>query len=309
MVIGLDIGTGFVKAVSAEKRVMFPSVYVQRYNGLWSDDAPLEAVGEKAIELMRYPNAEVYRPIKEGRFQDKAVIALAADALKRLEVVPPAAAVIGVPWITPKIERERVRKILTGSDLFHEVAIFPQPLGTVAYMGFKSMVVVDIGQGTTDALAIEWVNGKPKYLGGFTDTVAFDTVIDIVKNDILRNFGLEVPDELIRDLLLGGVERIVAWGPSGRVTVRLADVEKTLEVAKERVSRRLAYRVKELLTSLPPGVECINRVVVSGGGAYVFRKALEESLNADTDMPDDPVFANAIGFYKIASELFGKQYE
>ena len=64
--VGLDIGTGFVKCVSDYGSVRFPSVYVKRIHGHWTDKAS-EAVGTKAQLMLATRGATAISPISRGR--------------------------------------------------------------------------------------------------------------------------------------------------------------------------------------------------------------------------------------------------
>jgi len=66
MKIGLDIGTGFVKCVSDYGAVRFPSIYVRRIHGLWTEKAT-EAVGDKAGSLLDTMGATAISPIVRGK--------------------------------------------------------------------------------------------------------------------------------------------------------------------------------------------------------------------------------------------------
>jgi rod shape-determining protein MreB len=91
-------------------------------------------------------NVEVLRPLHEGRIIHQSFIEIAKYAVKKLGAVDGVIAT-GLPVKSSKKEREAVANSLR-SALNVEVLMFPQPVGSLAYMGYKTGVCIDIGFGT-----------------------------------------------------------------------------------------------------------------------------------------------------------------
>lgn len=64
--IGLDLGTGFVKCMSDYGSVRFPSVYVKRIHGNWTNKMS-KAVGNDAAKMINTMGTSVIKPINKGR--------------------------------------------------------------------------------------------------------------------------------------------------------------------------------------------------------------------------------------------------
>jgi len=108
MKIGLDIGTGFVKCVSDYGAVRFPSIYVRRIHGLWTEKAT-EAVGSKAGSLLDTMGATAISPIVRGKPDSryyKQVDMLLAETMRQIRGLAKAPAdtdaklriVVGLPY-------------------------------------------------------------------------------------------------------------------------------------------------------------------------------------------------------------------
>ena len=124
MDVGLDIGTGFVKASGGGKQVTFPSLYAYGYSeGRIDSDGKeflKESVGTDALHMGR--KSALIRPVKDGfpvflnnalPSHEKGFMKLVMEALSKLGVKDPSTADIAV-GITydAKQERKKIRKAI-----------------------------------------------------------------------------------------------------------------------------------------------------------------------------------------------------
>jgi len=61
------------------------------------------------------------------------------------------------------------------------------------------------------------------------------------------------------------------------------------------------------ISQLPANMACTRNLVLSGGGSLIagLRDALKEQLKTNLLAPEDPIFSNALGFYKMGQMLYG----
>jgi actin-like ATPase involved in cell morphogenesis len=166
-IISLDIGTGFVKACSVQKKVRFPSLYAYRDADPWENNKKgttiVDGAGYDAVEITKHPSAVLLRPIREGTPSNKtAFMAVINQAIKRLEIsndsMPETSIIIGLPYHAAKdaIKFPRFVKKITNCK---DVMVVPQTIGTLMSSKKKDAIILAIGQGTTELVAYD--NLKP----------------------------------------------------------------------------------------------------------------------------------------------------
>ncbi|MBS7631991.1 hypothetical protein KEJ47_10615 [Candidatus Bathyarchaeota archaeon] len=148
----MDIGSGYTKCFDGDSRIIFPSIYAYRQPTIWEDAAEtIEGVGERALEIARYPNAIKLYPILDGKPQHGALLKLAKEAICRLKLDPSDAVylVSGLPYETGKQERERVKQTLKENLSLSEIAVYLHSLGTLFDLDLDSATIINVGHGTT----------------------------------------------------------------------------------------------------------------------------------------------------------------
>ena len=171
--VGLDLGTGFVKCAWNRNQTKFPSLYAVRILDEWDDQQPgcnnvIEAVGWKAMSMMRSQGATEIRPIilgeprEEYEYHVRLLIQNAINEIKKTfssDAVGPKdteemCVVIGLPYKSTA-SKPLIQKILKKIPQIKKSAIVLQATGTYLACGRKSAVYVSIGQGTTEVLVYE----------------------------------------------------------------------------------------------------------------------------------------------------------
>ena len=276
-VIGLDMGTSFVKCVFDDGRFTFPSLYAYTNRQKWDDDAILlSGVGEEALKMAAYPNSVVIRPIIEGRpVHQKGVEELVREMKKRMEVASNSkekgrinTIVVGLPYDADDY-RTKLYDII--NDVLHpeKCVIVPQVIGTLESIGRKSATVMNIGQGTTEI-------------------VAFENMQTISGQSVMHGC-----DFLTRDL-----------GEFAFLDSTVYDQYRDeLKPRIEMLSDMLVNRLEAFMAELRPMYECSKTVVLSGGGILIpeLKKGILEKIHVNVEVPNDPVMSNAYGLYRIAT--------
>jgi len=226
-------------------------------------------------------------------------------------------AAIGVPVRTgsdtmDEIERGMIgdhavqlKHIATGAEIqmFVRIAntrVLPKPYGAIfalekdpkyseysdgTFCGFT----VDIGQGSTDILAVE---GARILLPASTTTnIALDTFLNDLANILTEKFSVNVDAE---DLSLAAQQDIVSI--FGR--------EVNLRDFKDRLARDVAQQIfavaSRCLRALPIGSHATRRILLIGGGSYLLGPYIQRMFEAkgyrNVFRPPDPLTINARGF-------------
>jgi len=328
--IGLDIGTSTVKAMTDHgRRVIFPSVYCKRLvKTTWdarekqSEEVIFEGVGQEAIELAKHNDAIVIRPIIEGTIKHEVAVKLVQEAYRRLDVKNPASVVLvtGLPYDV-SVKSINYLEQLLGESLGKplQMAIYPQSFGTLIECGLESATIINIGHSTTGLLLVEDLT----VLGGGTEPKATDYVVEQVRNNIIKDYGLIPSTETTRDLIISKEIKVgdavitnkVDSIYDGHTVVTRKDIEPALTNAVDFLCEKIAFDITELHAQLPTmNLGCVKNIILGGGfsalqnpysGEYLVRDSLEAKLKRPLTYPDDPLFSEASGYYKMATELAG----
>ena len=266
-IISLDIGTGFVKACSIQKRVRFPSLYAYRDANLWENGktgTTIEGAGYDAVEIARHPSAVILRPVREGTPSNKtAFMAVVNQAIKNLgisdNIIQETSIIIGLPYHAAKDATKFpsfVKKITGCKD----VMVVPQTIGTMMSSKRKDGIILAIGQGTTELVAYD--NLKP-ILG-----ISIPQACDYIHLDA---------DEL---------QHLKTNKPNPKRVEMLADIiSERLASFKTALSENNSYDI-----------------IVSGGGVLVpgLYNHLKRKIADSLHVAEDPVFSNATGMLEYA---------
>ncbi len=301
-VVGLDIGSGFTKCYDGQNKIIFPSIYSYRQPNLWEEGSIIEAVGEEALEIAQHPNAVTFYPVIDGKPQHSAYIKLAEEALSRLNIrfYEDLCLVTGLPYETGKEDREQVKKLLKDKLGLYELAVYPQSLGTLFDLDLQSATVINIGHGTTEIAIIEKLN----MLGGMSEPLASDYILTNLSNFIQSKYGFKPTTDSLVALMSGKIDSITAFD---KFPIYRKNIESQLQSAVSHLAEKIGYNARYLLTQLPPNLECVNKIVLSGGGSLIagIREAVEQQLNCKALVPSDPILSNVYGFYKMGKKLYG----
>ena len=274
MKIGLDIGTGFVKCVSDYGAVRFPSIYVRRIHGLWTEKAT-EAVGAKAGPLLDTMGATAISPIVRGRPDSryyKQVDMLLAETVRQVRGLAKAPAdtdaklriVVGLPYHAFGYRESMVRVVQKALNA-EACTVVAQASGTLVDLDLESAIVVSIGQGTTEIVVIddmEIIDGESsRWASDFVTRkigryAHLDTDLLHRNHDVCHRYARIMAENLAREI------HDVSGQYGNRYAIALSGGGLLIPGMQER----LAAKLKEF------------KVVV----------------------PDDPVMSNASGLYKLA---------
>jgi actin-like ATPase involved in cell morphogenesis len=303
-IVALDIGSGYTKCFDGTYKIIFPSVYSYRQPGLWEDkEGIVEAVGEQALVIAQHPNAMTFYPVIDGKPQHQAFVKLAKEALNRLKIgfFEDVCLVTGLPYETGKEDRNTIKKLLKDNLQLKDLAVYPQAVGTLFDLDLQSATVINIGHGTTEIVIIENLN----VLGGISEPLASDYILTNLSNRIQAKHGFKPTTGSLVDLISGKTESITTFGKS---TVDKEGIIDVLADAVTHLADKICYDARYLLTQLPPNLECIKTIILSGGGSLAkgMREAVEQQLNCKLLVPTDPIFSNVLGFHKMGRKMYGQ---
>ncbi len=246
--IGLDIGTNYTKATKDGKNVtIFPSIVVYGEEKDWSLTGKTKDVyvGEEALNIAQsLENVEVLRPLHEGRIIHESYIELARHAIETLKARPGVVAT-GLPVKSSRKEREELSESIK-EKLGVEVLIFPEPVGTLAYMNMDTGVCVDIGFGTTDMIVLSGM----EYLKGDTMLMGADWLFDNIEVIIRNKAGIGLTPEELTKLIVNEDYEIGRIRSGRRITIKHSDIEEEYRKLMRSWVERIASRVKLMLEGL-----------------------------------------------------------
>lgn len=205
-------------------------------------------------------------------------------------------------------EYTKERKQFTISD----VIIVSQPIGTLWTIIYNTdgtlktndknikhhkFLLIDIGYGTTDMVELSASKG----LGNNkTLNKAMSDYVANLYNAIEREYpesrlsaAIENPYEL--DKLL--VDNDILELPRGKFKVGNI---------KEKLQDAMAQEIKSSLDKFGYNFEIYHKIILTGGGSKTLEKAIRKVFNNDNriTLVDNPLLANATGFYIIAKQYF-----
>ncbi len=299
--VGLDIGTNYTKATKDGKNViLFPSIVVYGEEKDWSLKGGRKDVyiGEEASAIIQnLENVEVLRPVHEGRLIHKSYLELARYAVEKLDVSGDLIIATGLPVKSSKQEREELAKSLE-KDLKSKVLVFPEPVGTLAYMGIDTGVCIDIGFGTTDVVVLSHM----EYLRGDTLLIGVDRLYENLEVTVRNKAGISItPEEMTKLLTIEDYE-IGRIRSGKKITISHKNVIEDYNNLMKSWVDRISNRVKMILEGLSTAI--VDKIVVTGGGSLLPGVFEEFSKNFEDVgkiiKPDDPVTSNSKGYYNLA---------
>jgi plasmid segregation protein ParM len=324
MNVGLDIGYSAVKAVSGKRRVHFPSAVgtpdKARFslNGTESSIVLVEPdhvqVGKGAIAQSRFLHRrEDRRWVESDQWYTLFLAAMTElTSAKRAEL----RIVTGLP-VAFYGDRQAVRDRLLGGHRAQregrnaqaltvtDVRVIPQPFGallaatlddkgriTDAELATGAVGVVDVGGKTTNLLSVN----RLSEIGRETASVnvgAWEAVRG------LRGWlDTHCPDLELRDHQV--IDAIIAR------LVRYYGEPVDLAGAVDDILEPLAAQVIAEATHLWNGGAGLDAILVSGGGALLLGRYVKRHFR-HARVVSEPVFANALGFWRFAQRLGNTQ--
>jgi plasmid segregation protein ParM len=320
-IVGLDIGYGFTKAVSGQRRttersLVGPAVTIKYHNELSSNGhgLRLEADGKRWFlgELARRQSPFTISP--RARERDSQLIhTLTRGALYRLGITDGTVHLItGLPvaWYP---DREHLIEMLMGNHRYTvqgtpceveiaDVRVVPQPFGSyfrvllspkgqftdTDRLARERVAILDIGTHTTDyALADTFDYVEPR---SGSIPVAMARVYELVQRAVAERFSLE--------LSLADAEQATR---NGTVTV-YGERESLHDVVPGAVDA-VAQQILAEATTLWGDGRDLAAVLVTGGGGRALLGQIQARYPHARLVPE-PQLANAKGFYRYALRKF-----
>ncbi|MCE7741324.1 MAG: ParM/StbA family protein [Candidatus Heimdallarchaeota archaeon] len=341
--VGIDLGTSTIKLISENYQYRIPSLIGTPnpgWQGMSSDKSWLnnliieDSKGQEVYigELARL-QSEIRKPLaSEGKMKsiDNSLLALKAIlSLIMKSSYEQFVVATGVPIATGVEESKKLSRGLKGTHeikvrndatgeakqmkiLIEQVFIAPEPYGTYWHSlktsGVQTAVdsiIVDVGHGTTDILCMYKGNMMRAASGSIEEAVdsltnALSRAIQEKSGKIIRPFDLMTAIEQGKNnILVGG---------------KALDIGKAMDQAVGSIADVIVDESNRLLNNLPPDA-WIEKVIVCGGGAYVFGDYLKAAFfeanivknKEEVIMPKNAVMSNALGFEQIALTKLKKQ--
>jgi plasmid segregation protein ParM len=146
----------------------------------------------------------------------------------------------------------------------------------------QTVGVIDIGGRTTD-VAVVLPGRRIDHARTGSAEIGVLNVIEEVGFELQRELGVGVPAHLVGHALRS--RTVSVWG-------KKRDIGTLIDAATARILERV---LREVNARLGSGVD-LDRILLVGGGAHVFKGAASRYPNID--IPASPEFANARGFAK-----------
>lgn len=305
--IGVDIGTNYTKITADGKNVLvYPSIVAYGEEKDWSlkGESKSVYVGDEALSIVQsMENVEVLRPLHEGRVLHTSYLELAKYGLNKLKAGNNAIIATGLPVKSSRKEREELKNEME-SELKAQVLIFPEPVGTMTYMGIETGVCVDIGFGTTDVLVI----ADMEYLKGDTMLMGVDKLYENLEVAVRNRVGISITPEEMTKLLTTKDYEIGRIRSGKKVSVSRDEIMPEYENFVKSWVERISSRVKLVLEGL--STMLVENFTITGGGSILpgVYELFQETFKdiGEIRRPDDPIKSNTIGYYMLAKALAGE---
>jgi len=335
--VGIDLGTSTIKMSSnnGESLIKIPSIIGDPnpgWTGMTLDktletNLVLEEGGQTFFvgELARL-QSEIKRALaSEGKMKSIKDAVMAIKAALSLFIKGDGEHILvatGVPVATSQEEMSTLSKGLseemqinvkndaTGETFSYDVTVekclvLPEPYGSY-YQILKTSgesravdaIIVDIGHGSTDILTV--YQGRLMRTASGSLEEAVDTLTTRMARSLQEQTGKIIrPFDLMRTIEKN-LKAVMVGGQQ-------FDVSEVKNYYIENISELIIDETTRLLGTLPPDA-WIERVILTGGGAYVFGDVLKQKMwesnivksPEEVVVPSNPVMCNAMGFELIA---------
>jgi plasmid segregation protein ParM len=322
MNIGLDVGYSATKAICGSRRANFPSVVGTPDRGRFSvngaeansiilTEPAHVSVGEFAVLQSRH----LMRREDRGWVESDEWYHLALAAFTELSTATVADLVVvtGLP-VAFYSDKAKVRTRLLGehraardgrdrAQVFkiNDVRVVPQPFGALLAASLDdrghivdqdlatgSVGVIDVGGKTTNLLSVSQLSE----VGRETASVsvgAWDVARAVQVYLAEHCPDLELRDHQIMDAIRS--RQVKYFGQP-------VDLGPTIDAALAPMAEQVIAQATQLWN----GAAILDMILVTGGGALLLGPAIEAHF-PHARVVDDPVFANALGFWRFAQYL------
>ena len=324
MNIGLDLGYSATKAVSTRRKVKFPSVvgtsdkarfsFSQDGAGIILAEPAHVLVGEQAVTQSRFVNRREDRSwIESAEYYH---LALAALTELTTATIVELRIVTGLP-VAFYNDKDILRNLLLGehratregrrAQVFKvtDCRVIPQPFGALLAealddrgnvadkaLATGNVGVIDVGGKTTNLLSVS----RLSEIGRETASVnvgAWD-VVRAVRGWLADHCpNLDLRDHQVVDAIVA--RQVKYYGEP-------QDLGPVVDAALEPMAEQVIAQATQLWN----GGANLDAVLVSGGGALLLGPAIEAYFR-HAQVVSEPVFANALGYWRFAQHLSNAQ--
>lgn len=323
VLLGLDVGHEYVKAIYVDKDGNFKGVKFQSAvsyaelslsnSGDLGEDGPIEfkgssfLVGERAIETS-LPNLDIqfleeYSPL----FAFKAIQIFQKEINEKVDGIA-----IGFPLAHFKAEKVETMKQLLSSFVANgevielDVVVLPQGYGTLLDYMFdekgdlmterrnKNLLVLDIGSSTVEVTYAS----KGKALKESSGTLENKGISKVV-------VGLQkiIQTEHFVDLPLHQVSKVLV---EGNLTIS-GDKLSLSTVIHDLVDQYIEEVLNYIEMLWGSKFRSADAWVIGGGGAYILKNFMPAKYKSIVCFPNKPEFANVRGFLKSVTDCESNQ--
>lgn len=325
---GVDVGYGYTKAVSADGRVVFPSI-VANADGQEIDFFHRSKVNYK-VEVL-YPNGKTERKLvgEAAIHYMTAVSALTREKPAEIHDLLLLTAIyllggggslqdghvrvaVGLPLAFYRTQKEALKNRLEQFNAYVQVndenqkyisiteaRVVPQGVGVLlAQWGELPerglYAVVDIGMYTTDYLLFKVENSTPVPLLDACGSV--EAGVSLVHRAVAAEFHAQTGSILPAEMLQYVISELEA-GSEIKYSGRHLNLLPVFRKAKTDVGAAI---VQKVLNAFGGRADFVDATIVAGGGALFFGEEVLSRLPV-AERARDPLFANATGYLETIS--------
>jgi plasmid segregation protein ParM len=331
LLISVDIGYGFTKSVTdSGHRISFPSVvapaHVDLFNGIFDNsighkvnmymlgNSQEKFIGDLALNSTAAQNF-VARHEKPADIHDllllSAVYLCVAGSFSEVNKQE-IDLVVGLPLSFYRGQKDALKDRLLklsawvsvdGKERkyisFNKVMVFPQGAGALVSLGDtlpdSGMIgLIDIGTYTTDFMLFEIKNGMPVPMPDACGSV--EAGIYLAQRSLAEEFEKQVGSPLPQRMYQKAME-LARDGKSISFEGRNIDLLPAWKQAQKEIAETIAGHVLALWGDR---AGFLDTTVFAGGGSIWFGNILENAFS-NTMYAQDGVFANAVGYLKMAT--------
>jgi len=326
LIISVDLGYGFVKAVSEKMEVIFPSVVAPATNRIIGFEETLQTKHIVSLKSQGKENYTDYyvgeKAIKEGR---AAQMSLAKTRHKsNLAMILTATAAYlagangntvlgyGVPLSYYKTGKEEVANSLKGKEIqikvnngpermirFCDVHVFPQGVGVLfndKKIAMNSFVgIIDIGYYTTDYLLTEISRN------GFNPLYNYMSSFEIGVHTAQKHFASLIQSITGKAMSLVEVQQ---YWDKDKMSFAGEKIDLT-NIKNESIKAAGQSLIDAVVAAWSEKIDYLDDTILGGGGALEFLDVIKENIQG-TRITVNPQFSNANGFFEMTKKKLEK---
>ena len=329
MLISVDLGYGFTKAKSADKKIIFPSAAAK------TNQKPFQLEGRATVrpghyvelraadslvknkllvgELALREGKAVQTTLARERYQREEALGLTMTASYLLGVEGDITIALGVPLAFYHDQKDAIKQSFQGLSFnvsvdegaekritFKEVYVFPQGIGALlsgSPIPKRGLIgVIDIGYHTTDYLLIEASDAGVQPLSSYMSST---------------QQGMHTAQTLFADAFRQETGRPITLNEARSMWDKDAiafagnkiDLITLKQEAKQETGRVIA---ENILAAWSDKIDFLDGLFLAGGAAIELLPVLKNYLTNPV-LLDDSQFANANGFYQMANWSINKK--